>query len=159
MALSRFDPFGSMLTERDPFADFFSTGGGWLAPSGVGGGALTSGGMGRGQAIVPNLSLDVKEKNNEFEVAVDAPGMKKEDFDVTFENNVLRVACERKEEKEEEDARWHISERRWGSCSRSVRLPRAAGCENIKAEYDAGVLKIHVPKTQKSETRKAIRVE
>lgn len=52
------------------------------------------------------------------------------------------MACERKEEKEEEDARWHISERRWGSCSRSVRLPRAAGCENIKAEYDAGVLKV-----------------
>ena len=55
---------------------------------------------------------------------------------------MLRVACERKEEKEEEDARWHISERRWGSCSRSVRLPRAAGSENIKAEYDAGVLKV-----------------
>lgn len=64
------------------------------------------------------------------------------DFDVTFDNNVLRVACERKEEKEEEDARWHISERRWGSSSRSVRLPRTAHGENIKAEYDAGVLKV-----------------
>jgi len=162
--------------------------GGWMTPSiggGLGGGALTTG-MGRGQAIVPPLNLDVKEKSNEFEIAVDAPGMKKEgtfvcivmgrvggleewrvlfllsfllyayspsfppslppsllpDFDVTFDNNVLRVVCERKEEKEEEDARWHISERRWGSSSRSVRLPRTAGGENIKAEYDAGVLKV-----------------
>ena len=64
------------------------------------------------------------------------------DFDVTFDNNVLRVACERKEEKDEEDGRWHISERRWGSSSRSVRLPRTAHGENIKAEYDAGVLKV-----------------
>lgn len=44
---------------------------------GLGGGALTAG-MGRGQAIVPPLNLDVKEKSNEFEIAVDAPGMKKE---------------------------------------------------------------------------------
>lgn len=61
------------------------------------------------------------------------------------------MACERKEEKEEEDARWHISERRWGSCSRSVRLPRAAGCENIKAEYDAGVLKVKRMRGKKAE--------
>jgi hypothetical protein len=61
---------------------------------------------------------------------------------VTFDNNVLRVACERKEEKEEEDARWHISERRWGSSSRSVRLPRTANGDGITAEYDSGVLKV-----------------
>ncbi|EWM22022.1 heat shock protein hsp20 [Nannochloropsis gaditana] len=158
MALSRYwrdDPLGSNLIERDPFADFFSTGGGWLTPSV--GGALSTG-TSRGQPVVPSLNLDVKEKNNEFQVAIDAPGMKKEDFDVTFDNNVLRVACERKEEKEEEDARWHISERRWGSSSRSVRLPRTANGDGITAEYDSGVLKIHVPKTQESETRKTIRV-
>lgn len=61
---------------------------------------------------------------------------------MTFDNNVLRVACERKEEKEEEDARWHISERRWGSSSRSVRLPRTANGDGITAEYDSGVLKV-----------------
>jgi hypothetical protein len=138
MALSRYwrdDPLGSNLIERDPFADFFSTGGkplidiihgvtrrgirgrvlhfrrklegytythwprfidafplmfnvmyvktthlypstgGWLTPSV--GGALNTG-TSRGQPVVPSLNLDVKEKNNEFQVAVDAPGMKKE---------------------------------------------------------------------------------
>lgn len=52
---------------------------------------MTSGGMGRGQAIVPNLSLDVKEKNNEFEVAVDAPGMKKEGMLALWLKGVVRM--------------------------------------------------------------------
>lgn len=49
--------------------------GGWLTPSV--GGALSTG-TSRGQPVVPSLNLDVKEKNNEFQVAIDAPGMKKE---------------------------------------------------------------------------------
>lgn len=68
-------------TTPTPTSPPFLPTGGWMTPSlggGLGGGALTIGGMGRGQAIVPPLTLDVKEKGNEFEIAVDAPGMKKE---------------------------------------------------------------------------------
>lgn len=45
---------------------------------------------------------------------------------MTFENNVLRISAERKEEKKEENERYHLQERRWGSVTRSVRLPRDA---------------------------------
>lgn len=159
MALSRM--FADPLATRDPFDDFFSTtlwptergagaGGGWLAPR------L---GQQQQQAIMPAMHMDVKETDVGFEVTYDAPGLRKEDIDVTFEDNVLRVQATRNEEKKEDTDRWHVQERRWGMVSRAVRLPKTANGDQIAAKYEHGVLRIHVPKAAEAETRKVIRVD
>jgi HSP20 family protein len=156
MAMSRWtrdDPLS--LFASDPFGDFFST----SSMSPWAGGGERGLALPAGRSVVPSLHMDVKETESEFQVACDAPGMMKEDFDISFEDNVLRISCERKEEKKEENERYHISERRWGSSSRAVRLPKTASGENVKAVYDQGVLKIVVPKRPEAETRKSIRVE
>lgn len=73
-----------------------------------------------------------------YEISCDAPGLKKDDIDITFEDNVLRISAERKEEKREESDRFHLQERRWGSVSRAVRLPKARhACFVVACGLDA----------------------
>lgn len=62
------------------------------------------------------------------------------DLHVEMEGGVLRISGERKEEKTEENERWHVQERRWGSTTRAIRLPRNANPEDIQVwGLDMGV--------------------
>lgn len=157
MALSRFgtDPFFSSNLGRDPLDDFFI--GSSLMPwTGQQGGQLAM--RGQQQPLLPPMHMDVKETDAGFEITADAPGLTKDDINIEFEDGLLRIQAERKEEKREENDRWHVNERRWGTVSRSVRLPKTADAANIAAKYENGVLKVKVGK-QAEAARKAIRVE
>lgn len=125
MALSRFgmgmvDPFTPYTTGRDPFDDFFTSS---ITPW-LGGQAGALAQRAPAQQLLPPMHLDIKESDTAYELSCDAPGLNKDDIDITFEDNVLRISAERKEEKREESDRFHLQERRWGSVSRSVRLPK-----------------------------------
>jgi HSP20 family protein len=79
---------------------------------------------------------------------------------VEFDQGVLRITAERKEEKEENNERYHVQERRYGTVSRALRLPKTANPEDIKASYKDGVLSVQVGKLPSEEARKkAIRVD
>ena len=71
-----------------------------------------------------------------------------DDVKLRVEKGILTVSAERKEEKEETEGRVHFSERSYGSCSRSVRLPDRVDVNSISAEHENGVLRISLPKTE-----------
>jgi HSP20 family molecular chaperone IbpA len=98
-------------------------------------------------------AVDIIEKEKEYLVSVDVPGVNKEEIKVNISNSqngrkVLNVSGERKSEATEEDkARGYRSHSRmFGKFSRSLMLPDNVECDNISAKHDNGVLKISIPK-------------
>jgi len=92
-------------------------------------------------------AVDVKENDSEISMDVELPGLKPEDVDITAENGVLTVRGEkRSERKEEEDSRYHVVERTYGSFMRTFQLPQGIDENQIKADFEHGILTIHIPK-------------
>jgi HSP20 family protein len=95
-----------------------------------------------------DLPLDVAEKTDEFVVKASIPGIKPDDLEITYNNNVLTIKGEVKGEKEEKDTRYHLQERWSGSFSRSISLPGGIKADDIQASYQSGVLTLHLPKKE-----------
>jgi HSP20 family protein len=74
------------------------------------------------------------------------------------QDNVLAISGERKYEKEEKGRKYHRMERAYGSFVRSFTLPEDADGAKVAAEYKDGILKVHVPKSEKA-TPKSIEVK
>ncbi len=115
----------------------------------------------RTSANVP--AVNVKENEKEFNVELAAPGLSKEDFNISVENNILTISSEQKSEKSETDEEGKYTRREfsYSSFSKSFSLDEShVDVENIKASYDAGVLKLSIPKTVESEkVKKSITIE
>jgi HSP20 family protein len=94
------------------------------------------------------------ETEKAYEVTVELPGMKPEEFNVEVKNGELWITGERKEEKEEKGKTWHRVERRYGEFRRIFALPAEVKEEEVKAEYKEGVLHIIVPKAEVAKPRK-----
>jgi HSP20 family protein len=103
-------------------------------------------------------SVDIIEDDKEWLVKADLPEVKKDDVKVTVENGVLTITGERKLEKEEKDKKYHRIERSYGSFLRSFTLPDAADGTKVNAEFKDGVLKVHLPKSEKAKP-KAVEVK
>ena len=76
------------------------------------------------------------------------PGIKKSDIEVKIEENVLILKAERKIDKKNVNEKYHFSERRSGTFSRSFKLPKSVKEEKITADFDNGVLSIIIPKAE-----------
>jgi HSP20 family protein len=103
-------------------------------------------------------ALDVSETDAEYLVRAELPAVKKEDVNVTIDDDVLTIAGERKFDKEEKSEKVHRRESFRGMFSRSLSLPDDANASGIRAESRDGVLTVHVPKT-KTERSKAIEIK
>jgi len=79
--------------------------------------------------------------------------VRKEDVKVTVENDVLTITGERKFEKEEKNKKYHRIERAYGSFVRSFTLPDVADGDKVHAEFKDGVLKVHLPKTERAKPK------
>jgi HSP20 family protein len=106
------------------------------------------------QPVAWNLALDVIENDNEYVVKASVPGLKPEDLDITYDNNVLVIKGELKEEKDTEEDNYHLRERRYGSFSRSLTLPSNVKGDEIQASYTDGVLKLQLPKAEESKPKR-----
>ncbi len=93
-------------------------------------------------------AIDVTETDNDVIVKAEIPGMVKSDLDVTLTGDVLTIKGEKREEKEENTADRHTIERRFGSFTRSVTLPRKVQGDKIQAKYENGVLNLTMPKIE-----------
>jgi HSP20 family protein len=92
-------------------------------------------------------AVDIKENDNEIRLDVELPGLNPEDVEITAENGVLTVRGEKRlERKEGDETRFQVVERVYGSFMRSFQLPQGIDEEQIKAEFNNGVLALHIPK-------------
>ena len=99
-------------------------------------------------------SCNISESDEAWMVTVDLPGMSKDDIGVEIRNGELWVTGERKEHKEEKDKTYHRTESHYGCFQRGIRLGEDLDVENVDAEYKDGVLRISVPKTETSRTKR-----
>jgi len=98
-------------------------------------------------------SVDIVESDKEWLIKAELPDVKKEDVKVSVENGVLSLAGERKLEKEEKGRKYHRVECAYGNFVRSFTLPEGTDGARVSADYKDGVLKVHLPKGEKSKPK------
>jgi len=135
MAITRWDPFREVASLQNRmnslFQDFSRNQGGESD-------LLTTAGF------VP--PVDVYEDEHKIVLKLEVPGVKENGLDIRLENSTLPVRGERKFEKEEKEENFHRIERRYGTFFRAFTLPTTVDSENVKANYDSGVLKLELHK-------------
>jgi HSP20 family protein len=92
------------------------------------------------------------EAENTFHIELDAPGVLKEDVELTFDKGTLQITLERKA-PEGERTSWH-NERGYGKVSRSVSLPETVDPETIEAGLTNGVLHVTIKKLPEAQPKK-----
>lgn len=97
-------------------------------------------------------AVNITEDKDKYMVSVAAPGMKKEDFNIDIDGNIMSISSQKEESKEEKDARYTRKEYNYSSFSRSFSLPEEINQASIEAKYEDGILKLMLPK--KEEVRK-----
>jgi len=141
MAITRYSPFDRQLSTRrfsDLLDDFFNE-------------AVSS-----SNAFVPGI--DISETDDQFQVAVELPGMERDDIEVSLENNILSVSGERKFEEKENGKKYHKVENHYGAFTRSVQLPDNVDSDSVDARYEDGILHINVDKSE-DKVRKKIEIQ
>ncbi|WP_445397973.1 Hsp20/alpha crystallin family protein [Zobellella sp. An-6] len=98
-------------------------------------------------------SLDISEREGNYLISMEIPGVKKEDISLTLEGNRLTIRGEKKYEHEEKTDKLHRVERSYGHFQRLLTLPDDARAGDIKAEFKDGVLKVSVPRQPHSESK------
>ena len=91
-------------------------------------------------------AVNIVENDNNYEIEVAAPGMKKDDFKVEVENGILTISAEKKEEKKESKKNYTRQEYYYSSFTRSFTLPDNAKEDGLAARYEDGMLKLTVSK-------------
>src|SRR5437764_7697587 len=126
MTIVRYDPFRDLRTLQEEVNRLFSTN---LTRS------FGEEGIGRG-AWSP--SVDIFENKDQIVLEAELPGMDREDFDLSIENNIITLRGERRFEKKDETDNYHRVERAYGSFTRSLTLPTTVRAVGAIAEYPNG---------------------
>ncbi|MDO1559462.1 Hsp20/alpha crystallin family protein [Brevundimonas sp. 2R-24] len=101
----------------------------------------------------PAPSVDLAETEKAYEITAEAPGMTDKDVKVSFEDDLLTISGEKRSETEKEGRNYRFAERRYGSFSRSLRLP-GADPDKISAELKDGVLRVTAAKRPDASARR-----
>jgi len=139
--IKRWEPFGELFSLRDDidrlFDEYFGR-----TPE-----------KAEGSLWYP--ALDISENEDGYQIEMDVPGIPKNDIKISLRDNQLTITGERKAEKKEEnkDKTYHRIERYFGKFQRTIALPNEVDAEKIKAEYNNGVLKIILPRAEKSKPK------
>lgn len=105
-----------------------------------------------------NSHLDVYQEDNKYVVEVDLPGYKKEEINMSFNNDLLTIKAEHKEEKKEDTKKYIYRSRSQSMFSRQIRFNNIDH-SNIDAKFEEGVLKVTLPIRGESEIVKRIEVK
>jgi HSP20 family protein len=142
MSITRYDPFRDLRTLQDEVNRLFSSN---FTRS------YDDEGIARG-AWMPGV--DIYENKDQIVLEAELPGMNREDFEVTVENNVLTLRGERRFEKRDEADNYHRVERAYGTFTRSFTLPQTVSSEGATAEYKDGVLRVVLHKREEVKARR-----
>ena len=99
-------------------------------------------------------AMDVYETDEKVVVAVELPGIKAEDVEVSVEDSTLTVSGKREFASEVTEESYHRIERRYGSFSRAVSLPPQVDTAKVEARFEDGILIVEVPKVEKAKPKK-----
>lgn len=95
-------------------------------------------------------AANISETSDHFHVELAAPGLKKEDFKLKLERDVLSIAVEQMSQNEEKERNYAKREFSYSSFVRAFTLPDSANTEGIEATYQDGVLYIDIPKREEA---------
>jgi len=98
-------------------------------------------------------AVNIIEGREDYRIEVAAPGLNKEDFKVSLENNVLTVSSEKEENQEEKDEKVMCREFSYYSFSRSFTLPMTVNSEKIRATHKEGILQVIIPKKEEAKEK------
>lgn len=96
-------------------------------------------------------SIDVAETESEVRVTAELPGLEEKDFELTLEGDRLTIRGEKRAEREDRRRGWQ--ECSYGSFERTLVLPCEVEAEKASAEYEQGVLRVRLPKTETARER------
>ena len=136
--LTRWDPFAELSELRTRFGRLFDE---WQS--------------GSERAWTP--AIDVVREDGHLVVRADLPGVKPEEVKIEVEDDILTVSGEHRESKVEKDKRYVRRERRYGSFSRSMTLPKGVTAKDIKARTHNGVIEVTIP-LPKEVKKEAVRI-
>lgn len=134
MSSQRWDPMREMVALRDAMNSMLEES--FIRPR-AGMTAMTSG-----------MAMDLKETEESYILETVLPGVKPDDVDISILNDTLRIRAESTDEGEREGETWLIRERRHGRFERSITLPAPVSPDNASAEFEHGILRIVLPKSE-----------
>ena len=99
-------------------------------------------------------SVDISETKDELLIKAELPGLVAKDVNVSISGDLLTIKGESAQEKEEQEGKYHIRERRYGSMLRSINLHTEVDVEKAEAVFEKGVLKLTLPKTESVKSKR-----
>ena len=99
------------------------------------------------------MPVELHEKDKEYCVKAELPGVKKEDLDIDIDKNHITINAKKEEENKEVTKSYRKSEFRYGEFSRTVYFPDDIDIENTSAKLEHGILKIVAPKIEKEDEK------
>jgi HSP20 family protein len=139
MNVVKYDPFRELRNLQDEMTRLFA-----------------GGGVGREEMLNGAWSpkVDIFENKDHLILEAELPGMKREEFELSFENNVISLKGERRFEKQADGDNYHRVERSYGSFTRSFTLPQTVTPDGATAEFRNGILRVSLPKREETKARK-----
>jgi HSP20 family protein len=104
-------------------------------------------------------SVNIQDNEKDFVIEVAAPGVKKDEFNIKVENNVLSISREVKENKEEKKDNYTRREFVYSSFNRTFTLPKIVDVDKIDADYNQGILSITLPKKEEAVLSREIKIK
>jgi HSP20 family protein len=135
-------PLSSLRREMDRLFDDFGTSR-WPVP----------GAMRLMAEMPPVPAMDLVEGDGGYEITVELPGIDVKDVELRVRDDMLTLRGEKREETERKDKNRHVSERRYGSFQRSLRLPPHADAGRVEATCANGILRITLPRSETARAR------
>jgi HSP20 family protein len=151
------DAWRTFRTEMDRLFDRF--GGGWGIPSLRRMFDVEPAFRYESALNMPSPAVDVIEDDAAYKVTAELPGMSENEIEVMVSGDVLTLKGEKRQEKEQKEKNFYLSERSYGLFQRSFHVPEDVDRDKLAADFSKGVLTITMPKTAKAEEQKKIEVK
>ncbi|WP_372756653.1 Hsp20/alpha crystallin family protein [Mariniflexile sp.] len=103
-------------------------------------------------------AVNVINSDSEFVIDMAVPGLKKSDFEINIDNNILSIGVETKTESNEKKENYTRREFGYSSFNRTFTIPDSVNTEAISADYKEGILKIHLPKKEEAKKKPAKKI-